>query len=309
MTEKLPKDDGKKGFGGFGDLVSDVSKDIEFAKRESSNSSEQHTIAKTEPPRVNRKSVSLQLLGGSSVAKWFWGIGIVMVVWIVVGSSGKKENSSYSPPTIYSSTSKSELSDSEIVEQLAEQSNFDLAGARKAGYTDQQIIKHLSISQPKDGEDTKHGYAEFNGGLDKPAPPKLDPLAFAPNGQPWPTKSGYLRGYKKLNSGGLSSLTIDNSNNDANVYLKLFSLDGSRPSATRHVFIKAGDKFTFSSVRAGNYDVRYRDLRNGGISKSEGFELREILEDGGTRYSKMTLTLYKIQNGNMQMRDISEAEF
>jgi hypothetical protein len=335
-----------KGFGGFGDLVSDVSKDIESATRESSNTtkhqpkatvpstnSTQHTTAQTEAPRANKLPVSPQSPSGSSGAKWLWGIGIVMVVLIGIGNSGKEKSPSYSPSTAYSRpstnvpvsrvdgivtnvplatyspTSKSGRDDSEIAEQLAKQSNFDLAGARKEGYTDQQIIKHLSSSQTKDAVDPKHGYVEFNGALDAPAVPNLDPIGHAPNGQPWPTKSGYLRGYKKLNTGGLSSLTIDNTSNDSNVYLKLFSLDGSRPSAALHVFIKAGDKFTFSSVTAGDYDVRYRDLRTGGLSKTDAFKLHEIYEDGGTRYSKMTMTLYKVRDGNMQMRNISESEF
>lgn len=324
MTDEknnIPGSSGK-GFDGFGDLVSDVSKDIESATRESSNlttpkfratasstSRTQHTTAQTEVPQVKKRPESPQPPSGSSGSKWLWGVGVVMVVLIGIGISGKEKNTSNSPSPVYSSTSESGRNDSEIAEQLAKQSNYDLAGARKKGYTDQQIIKHLSTSQPKDGADTKHGYVEFNGALDAPAVPNLNPIGYAPNGQPWPTKSGYLRGYKKLNTGGLSSLTIDNTSNDSNVYLKLFSLDGSRPSAARHVFIKAGDKFTFGSVAAGNYDVRYRDLRTGGLSKTDAFKLHEIYEDGGTRYSKMTMTLYKVRDGNMQMRGISESEF
>ena len=104
-----------KGFGGFGDLVSDVSKDIEFATRESSNppthqskaaasstSSTQHTTAQTEVHRVNKLPVAPQPPGGNSGAKWLWSIGIVMVVLIGFGNSGKKESPSYSPSPTYS---------------------------------------------------------------------------------------------------------------------------------------------------------------------------------------------------------------
>jgi uncharacterized membrane protein len=98
------------GFGGFGDLVSDVSKDIESATRESSNtpthqpkatapstSNTQHTTAQTEVPQGNKPPVSPLPPSSSSGAKWFWGIGIVMVVLIGIGIYGKKENPSYSP--------------------------------------------------------------------------------------------------------------------------------------------------------------------------------------------------------------------
>lgn len=48
----------------------------------------------------------------------------------------------------------------------------------------------------------------------------------APNGQPWPTTAAYVRGYQQLHSGGLSTVTVDNSQNDSDVFVKLVSLDG-----------------------------------------------------------------------------------
>jgi len=301
--EKNTLNSSGKGFGGFGNLVSDVSKDIEQISKQSPP--ENKTILPpNQAPRHSKKAYGKFYAGLIAAA--------IFIAWLSGVFNGKnhvthREKDSHQS-TFDFSTAKP-VTNSEIVEQLARQSNFNLAGARKDGYTDQQIIKHLTSSQTKDAVDKKHGYKEFNGALVSPAVPNLDPIDHAPNGQPWPTNSGYLHGYKKSNTGGLSSLTIDNTSNDSNVYLKLFALDGSRPSAARHVFIKAGDKFTFSSVTSGNYDVRYRDLSTGALSKTEAFKLHEIYEDGGTRYSKMTMTLYKVRDGNMQMRGISESEF
>ena len=117
MTDEKnkPPSSSGKGFGGFGDLVSDVSKDIESATRESTNpstpkskatapstSSTQHTTAQTEAPRVNNQPVSPLPPRGGSGAKWFWGIGIVMVVLIAIGNSGKEKSPSHSPSPAYS---------------------------------------------------------------------------------------------------------------------------------------------------------------------------------------------------------------
>jgi len=113
MTEKLPKSDSEKGFAAFSSMVSDVSKDIELATRELSNSlksqfdassisSTQHTTAQTEAPRVNKVPESTQLSSGSSVAKWLWGIGIAIVVLIGIGNSGKRDNSTKPPSPAYS---------------------------------------------------------------------------------------------------------------------------------------------------------------------------------------------------------------
>jgi hypothetical protein len=104
MTDKSAGGDDKRGFGGFGDLVSDVSKDIESATRESINPPTHQPIAReqTELPLTNKLPVSSQPTGGSSGAKWFWGIGIVMVILISIGNSGKEKSASYTPSPAYS---------------------------------------------------------------------------------------------------------------------------------------------------------------------------------------------------------------
>lgn len=63
------------------------------------------------------------------------------------------------------------------------------------------------------------------------------------------------------------------------------------------------------NVTAGTYDVRYRDLTTGGLSRSESFVLEETQVSGGIQYSQMSLTLYKVQNGNMQTYRLGEDEF
>jgi hypothetical protein len=67
--------------------------------------------------------------------------------------------------------------------------------------------------------------------------------------------------------------------------------------------------FTLNKVIAGNYDIRYRDLSNGGLSRSEVFALEETATYNGVQYSKITMTLYKVQNGNMRTYSLSETEF
>ena len=133
--------------------------------------------------------------------------------------------------------------------------------------------------------------------------------AKADNGQPWPQKAGYIAGYPRLNNSGLSSVTIDNSRNDADVYVKLINLAGAKPSAVRNVFIPATSRFTLEKVAPGKYDVRYRDLTTGQFSKSESFALEEKATASGTEYSDLTMTLYKVQNGNMQTYSIDESDF
>lgn len=134
-------------------------------------------------------------------------------------------------------------------------------------------------------------------------------LINAPNGETWPLTAGYVKGYKKLNTKGLSSVTVDNSQNNSNVFVKLVSLSGVKSYPARQFFIPANGKFTVNKVTSGSYDVRYRDLSDGGLSRSESFNLKETKTGNGVQFSNITMTLYKVQNGNMQTYGLSETEF
>jgi hypothetical protein len=128
-------------------------------------------------------------------------------------------------------------------------------------------------------------------------------------GHPFPAKSGYLKGYKALKIGGYSSVTVDNSQNDSDVFVKLFTLDSKPPKAASVFFIQANDKFTVEDIQPGNYDVRYRDLSSRELAQTEQFNLKEIRTGNGIKFSKITLTLYKVAHGNMHTQPLSEDEF
>lgn len=133
--------------------------------------------------------------------------------------------------------------------------------------------------------------------------------AVAPNGNPWPATTDYVAGYPRTHTDGYSKVTIDNSQNDSDVFVKLFSLDGSKPFAARAFFIPARASFTLDNVAPGSYDIRYCDLDSGGLSRSERFSLKENKTYNGVQFSNIKMTLYKVRNGNMQTYPLSEAEF
>lgn len=139
-------------------------------------------------------------------------------------------------------------------------------------------------------------------------PVYLRPLA-APNGQAWPKSAGYVKGFKKLHTDGLSKITVDNSQNNSDVFVKLVAISELKSYPVRVFFVPAFNLFTISNIRAGSYDIRYRDLDSGSLSRSEPFTLQEIETYDGVQYSNITMTLYKIQNGNMQTYGLSENEF
>lgn len=140
------------------------------------------------------------------------------------------------------------------------------------------------------------------------APEYVRPLT-APNGNPWPTKPAYISGYPVDNDNGYSKVTVDNGQNDSDVFVKLVSLDGDAAYPVRQFFIPAHSRFTMNKVTAGNYDIRYRDLGNGGLSRSEAFDVEETRTTDGVQFSELTMTLYKVQDGNFQTYDLADSEF
>ncbi len=131
----------------------------------------------------------------------------------------------------------------------------------------------------------------------------------APNGQPWPVASGYLAGYEMLNDGGLSEITVDNSTNDTDMFVKLFSLDGATAQPVRSFFVRARSRFTLVRLTTGTYDVRYRNLANGALLRTPALILEEVRSDRGTQHSTPSVRLYQPGEGAMQTYALVEADF
>ena len=151
--------------------------------------------------------------------------------------------------------------------------------------------------------------ARHRGRYRPPPKPKYVRPGFADNGAPWPITSGYIAGYPRRFADGYSTVTVDNSKNDSDVFVKMYSLDTSLPVPVRVFFVRAFEQFTVRNVRAGHYDVRNRDLDSGALSRSDSFEIEETRTADGVRFSRFTMTLYKVRDGNMRSYPISEAEF
>lgn len=130
----------------------------------------------------------------------------------------------------------------------------------------------------------------------------------APNGNPWPSTASYVKGYPIDYDDGYSKVTVDNSQNDADVFVKLVAVD-TAAFPIRQFFIPSGSTFTMNKVRAGKYDIRYRDLGNGGLSRSELFDVEENHTADGVSFSDITMTLYKVADGNFETFGLAETEF
>lgn len=168
-------------------------------------------------------------------------------------------------------------------------------------------------NQPK--STPPRGPKPYIANITETTPPSLQarPLyvrsSMAPDGKPWPSTNRYLQGYVLIHANGLSEINIDNNQNNSDVLVKLISLDSINAFPVRTFLIHRGSSFTLEHVTVGNYDIRYRNLDTGHLSRSEQFSLEEIHSHDGVQYTKISITLYKVRSGNMKTYDLSENEF
>ncbi len=120
--------------------------------------------------------------------------------------------------------------------------------------------------------------------------------------------TGYVPNTENLNNTGHCTVTIDNTQNNAPVYVRLWSVDKD-PHSVRTFTIAANKSFTAASINPGTYEIRYKFLYEEKeaqtASKSEPFKLKEVHTINGINYDIFTLTLYRVKNGNTHASTIS----
>lgn len=82
-----------------------------------------------------------------------------------------------------------------------------------------------------------------------------------------------------------------------------------REHPVREFYIPAHGSFALKNLSPGRYDVRYRDLDNGRLARSEEFVIEERVGFDGASQIKTTVTLDKIQKNQVEIFGLLEAEF
>jgi len=166
----------------------------------------------------------------------------------------------------------------------------------------------LTFKEPTSKESTsKENHSNLN--LPELSKPEYVRPYLADNGVPFPLTSSYIDRYPIQMTDGYSNVIVDNSRNNSDVFAKLFTLDIDSPGAVRVFFIRAGEKFKIENINPGNYDIRYLDLDSGAIVRTDPFNLSEVKTFEAVEFSEISLTLYTVSDGNMQVYPISENDF
>lgn len=136
-------------------------------------------------------------------------------------------------------------------EREAEVEGWGTPAGRTSGEGGEAPIKVLAVSQIV----LPDGGAECD---------NETPALVAPNGEPWPTRSGYVSGFPVANKGHDMELTLDNTNNALPVFIKVYDLE--RRANVRYVFVQAHDRHIVDELTTGHYEIRYQNIDLAGKS-------------------------------------------
>jgi hypothetical protein len=128
-------------------------------------------------------------------------------------------------------------------------------------------------------------------------------------GYPFPSTTGYIKGYQVKAKTGRSTVTIDNSRGNFDVFIKLFTLSSERPQTIRAFLVKQGQEFTVENVTRGTYDVRLRNLSSCDLFRTPKFKLTEEKMSTSIRVSRQKFTMYPVIGGRMKLVKIRENDF
>lgn len=120
--------------------------------------------------------------------------------------------------------------------------------------------------------------------------------------------TGYVKGEPIRHAGGLSTFEVDNTGTNRDAVVRIY-LNGNKP-ASRTILVKAGERFIAKNIAPGNYKMRYRFSDTKKVFEAKTlFTVSQEKTETGTRYSQITVTLYKTKDGNMQTEEVSEDDF
>lgn len=90
------------------------------------------------------------------------------------------------------------------------------------------------------------------------------------------------------------------------MFVKLIPAEGG---LARAFYVPGNESFTLRRVTAGSYQIHYQDLSDGSYWGSQPFDVTEIREPDGKRFSKISITLFKVLNGNFDTHPLTASDF
>ena len=97
----------------------------------------------------------------------------------------------------------------------------------------------------------------------------------APNGVDWPISAGNIPGYPVLNQNGDFKLVVRNLNQKSAAFIQLYDMMQIGQGALQTAFLPASSNFSFSSLSAGKYHIRYMCLDNGQWQQSQILDINQ----------------------------------
>ena len=260
-----------------------------------------HNTSYTRQPNNNEPSKR----SDSSIAYIFGGVGLIFIVAMLIVSlsnSHRKDNSgtkALESTYITENNQKSEGNENIVTNEEKYTVNSEVSTS---------TVNESEFTTTESSEPINSYENEFE---------SFTTISYSTGDRPY--QSTYGKG--SYDSQTQNSLLIRNgSSTDAVVFL-----ERTNGRKVRHVFIERGDNYTMTNIPGGEYVIKImqgtdwnpeKDNGSGNpkggfmyycsISKSESYDAFDYPYPSSGQYGQFEVTLYKVQNGNMQTEAINE---
>jgi hypothetical protein len=234
---------------------------------------------------------------------WVFIFAGMLIVGLVV------ENEKISKEFDTKDSARTSLRDSE--DRKVEEANAASSRSEKEVNLVPKPEKKYKESGIEDAPEAKRESAPFNPEAylaEHPAPSPKEQLKFEPIKLP----HGYISGEPIIAVDGISKFTVDNSQADLDADVRLYKEDVQ----VRAFNVQSGKTFTANDISPGSYKLRYRVFLGGKFRVFEVINLFDITQSTEDTYerkttiaSHMRVTLYKVKNGNVSVKEIDPSKF
>jgi curved DNA-binding protein CbpA len=123
-----------------------------------------------------------------------------------------------------------------------------------------------------------------------------DPRArFAPNGQPWPQRSGLVSGYRQIKTNGEHPIIVQNNDSVNALFVMLEMGSQDRMIALRTLYLKPSSELMITELEAGSYQLKLQFVTSDEAFVTSGFSVGSTRGSSTARLKPEIIQLNSLQ--------------
>jgi len=120
-------------------------------------------------------------------------------------------------------------------------------------------------------------------------------VRFAPNGQPWPPRSGLVNGYRQIRTNGEHAIIIQNNDSANALFVMLEMGSQDRMTAVRTLYLKPSSELMIEELEAGGYQIKLQFVTSDEAFVTDGFSVGSTRASSAGRLKPEVIRLNSLQ--------------